>query len=124
MLALEKPEQRLAVWAEVLYLLNLLLLPGIAFIILFGLFVKHRRHTSAFVRSHLKQTVMFSIWAGILLLLVSLSMVMLGGFAQVYTWVMLILYFTVVHASFVLIGVLGLSQALAGKIFSWKLSSL
>ena len=112
----------LAITAEALYLVNLLLLPGIAFIVLCFLYAKHSRIGSALTRCHLKQTVIISLWAGFLIVIVNAIILLFGGYTQVWTWVVLIIYFTVIHSTLVLLGVLGLARALAGKHFHYPLS--
>lgn len=116
-----QPGQALAVTAEVLYLANLLLLPGFAFLILLWLWRKHRLDAPSLARCHLKQTIAASIWAGVLLVLANGAIILLGGYRQPSTWVIAILYFTVFHSTFVLLGVLGLAQAMAGKSYVFPL---
>lgn len=115
-----EPGQALAVSAELLYLANLLLLPGLAFLILLWLWRKHRLD-APLARCHLKQTIAASIWAGVLLVLANGAIILLGGYRQPSTWVIAILYFTVFHSTFVLLGVLGLAQAMAGKRYVYPL---
>ena len=110
-------EQTLAVVAEVLYLANLLLLPGIAFVALLALWAGNRHSASALARCHLRQTLSASLWAGMLLIVANLLVVFLGGYHQPSTWVVVILYFTVFHSTLVLLGVLGLSKAMAGQAY-------
>ena len=43
---------------------------------------------------------------------------LLGGFDNPWTWVIGILYFTFVHSSLILLGVMGLSRAINGR--SWR----
>lgn len=108
------PGQGLAVAAESLYLINLLLLPGLGFLLLLGLYFRYRNSASPLARVHLRQTVSASLWAGALLILANLAIVVLGGY-QAGTWIIVILYFTTVHATLVLLGILGLARALAGQ---------
>ncbi|RZI43790.1 hypothetical protein EGT07_08475 [Herbaspirillum sp. HC18] len=110
----------IAVQAEALYLLNLLLLPGLAFL---GLLWLARKHAGAgeLARCHLKQTVVASLWAGFLLTAVVMLILWFGGLHMPATWVVLILYFTCCHAALVLFGVLGLSRAMAGQLFVYPL---
>ena len=115
-------DNSLAITAEALYLINLLLLPGIAFIVLCFLYAKHSRTGSALTRCHLKQTVITSLWAGFLIVIVNAVILLFGGYTQVWTWVVLIIYFTAIHSTLVLLGVLGLARALAGKHFHYPLS--
>ena len=109
------PGQVLAVTAEILYLVNLLLAPGIAFLILLYVYFRFRDSPLALVRNHLHQTLRASLWAGVLLVLVNALILLLGGYSQPYTWMVLLLYFTTAHATLVLLGVLGLARALAGQ---------
>ncbi len=113
--------QSLATAAEALYLANLLVLPGIAFVILMFLFLRRARTAPPLARCHLRQTVSASIWAGIMLLLVNGLIILLGGYASSTTWIIVILYFTTVHASLVLLGTVGLAKAMAGRPFVFPL---
>jgi hypothetical protein len=114
-------EVSIAVQAEALYLINLLLLPGLAFAYLLWLARRHGGSTDALARCHLKQTVVASLWAGVLLAAVTVLIVFLGGLHVPATWVVLILYFTCCHAALVLFGVLGLARAMAGQVFVYPL---
>lgn len=116
-----EPGQGLAITAEVLYLANLLLLPGLAFLGLLALWYRHRDTAPALARSHLRQTIAASLWAGVLLVVANAAIILLGGYHQVSTWVVAIIYFTMFHSSFVLLGVLGLAKAMAGKRYVFPL---
>ena len=115
------PGRGLAVAAEVLYLANLLLLPGIAFAVLAVVYLRHARRAPSLARCHLRQTLAASLWAGVLLVILSAAIIGLGGFSEPSTWVVVILYFTLCHAALVLIGTLGLARALAGKAYRYPL---
>ena len=108
-----------AILAESLYLTNLLLLPGLAFIILLLVYLKNNRHPSSLARCHLQQTLIASVIAGVMLVIVNVLIVLLGGLTQVSTWVVVILYFTLFHATFVVLGTLGLARAMAGKHYHY-----
>lgn len=110
-----------AVQAEVLYLINLLLLPGLAFIGLLWLTYRHKNSSSAVVRCHLKQTLVASIWAGILLTAVAVAILAMGGLFVPASWIVAILYVLCCHATLVLLGVVGLSRALAGQTYIYPL---
>ena len=107
----------IATTAQALYLLNILLLPGFAFLGLLWLYAKHRASTSQLVQCHLRQALRASICAGIFLVLVSGGIVLLGGFNTPGTWIVLILYVLCMHSVFILFGVFALTRALAGKLF-------
>ena len=115
----EAENTTIAVLAEVLYLSNLLLVPGVAFVVLFFLYKKHVHSTNDVNACHLKQTLEASIWAGILIVVVTAGILILSGFDHPWGWVILIIYFTTIHATLVLLGVVGLSRALAAKHFHY-----
>jgi uncharacterized Tic20 family protein len=62
-----------------------------------------------------------SIWAGVMLVVVNLLIIMLGGYDSPHTWMIVIIYFTTVHATLVLLGTLGLARAMAGKHYHFPL---
>ena len=116
------PDPRVvAVQAEALYLLNLLLMPGLAFLLLLRLNRRHAGSDNRLTRCHLKQTITASIWAGLLLVAVPGAVVSFVGLERPATWVVLVLYFVCCHAGMVLLGVLGLSRAIAGQTFVYPL---
>jgi hypothetical protein len=112
---------RLAIAAESLYLTNLLLLPGIAFLALVVLALRGGPETPPLAAAHLAQTVAASLWAGTLLIAVNALIVALGGYGGAHTWVLVILYFTVCHSTLVLLGVVGLAKAMAGQCWRYPL---
>jgi len=111
----------LAVTAEALYLGNLLILPGIAFGVLLYLYLHHRQDAAPLARSHLEQTLVASLWGGGLLVLVNLLIILLGGYQGVHTWIIVITYFTVCHATLVVFGAYGLAKAMAGQCWRYPL---
>lgn len=115
------PGQGLAVAAETLYLLNLLLLPVLAFLILVVLYRRHARTASPLARCHLRQTLAASLWAGLILIVANAAIVTLGGYHVPATWVIIVLYFTLGHASLVLLGVMGLAKAMSGQRYVYPL---
>lgn len=110
-----------AVQAESLYLLNLLLFPGLSFVLLLWLAHSHKNSASELTRCHLRQTIIASIWAGVLLLIVAGLIIALGGFSSPYTWIVLILYFLCCHSVLILFGVFGLARAMAKQTFVYPL---
>jgi hypothetical protein len=115
------PGQALAIAAEALYLVNLLAVPGIAFALLLLLYFRRGPHTPPLADCHLRQTVSASLWAGILLVAASGLIILLGGDNAPATWVVAIIYFTVCHSTLVLIGMVGLAKAMAGKVYVYPL---
>jgi hypothetical protein len=115
------PGQGVAIAAESLYLINLLLAPGLGFLALLGLYFRYRRDPPPLARIHLRQTVSASLWAGALLVFANLFIVALGGYDSGWTWVVVILYFTTAHTTLVLFGIFGLARALAGQPYRYPL---
>jgi hypothetical protein len=113
--------QRLAVVAESLYLANLLLAPGLAFAIIVWLWLTRRGAAPALARCHLDQAFHVSLWGGALLIACCGALVLLGGLAWKWTWVLVILYFTCVHSALVTFGIIGLAKAMAGReyVYPW-----
>lgn len=110
-------ETRLAITAQSLYLANLLILPGIAFAVLVWLWFTRRKTAGPVARNHLDLAFFGSLLAGVLLVCVNILILLLGGFGNPVTWVVLILYFTTAHAALVLAGMVALTRALAGQHF-------
>lgn len=115
------PGPPLAVAAEALFLINLMLLPGLAFVALLVLWRRHRDHPDPLVRNHLRQTGWTCIWGGLLLVTISVGIFLLGGFDNPWSWVIGVLYFTFVHSSLILLGVLGLARAINGRAWRYPL---
>ncbi|MBI4984823.1 MAG: hypothetical protein HZC24_05635 [Rhodocyclales bacterium] len=118
--AAEPPGRELAVAAESLFLANLLVAPGLAFLAIVWLRHKHPA-VPPLARCHLDQAFFVSLWGGGLLVVASSLVLALGGLAWKWTWVMVILYFTCIHSTLVLLGALGLAKALAGKPYVYPL---
>lgn len=113
------PGQGLAILAESLFLANLLVLPGLAFLILGWLFMRCDRNTAELAKAHIHQAFSASLWAGVLLVLVNLVIILLGGYRGAHTWVVVILYFTFIHSTLVILGIVGLAKAMAGQC--WRM---
>lgn len=118
---IEVPGLGLAVAAEVLYLVNLLLLPGLAFVALVVVYFRNIKRVPALAVCHLRQTLSASLWAGGLLLVANISILLLGGYRSPNTWMVVIIYFTTCHATLVLLGVVGLAKAMAGQCYRYPL---
>lgn len=115
------PGPPIAVAAEALFLINLMLLPVLAFVALMVLWVMYRDDPDPLVRNHLRQTGWTCIWGGLLLVSISVGIFLLGGFDNPWSWVVGILYFTFVHSTLILLGVLGLSRAINGRAWRYPL---
>ena len=109
------PGQSLAVAAETLYLVNLMLAPGLAFLVLAWLWLKRREAAPPLARCHLDQTFFVSLWGGVLIVGANAALLLIFGWDWEWTWVAVILYFTCVHSTLILLGMVGLAKAMAGK---------
>lgn len=114
-------DQMLAITAEGLFLSNLLLLPGISFLILVWLRWHYRKECGSLAYNHINQTFFVSLWGGALLLIFITAFIALGGLHSQWTWVVVILYFTCIHSTLVLLGVFGLARAIAGREFIYPI---
>lgn len=115
------PGPLLAVVAEGLFLANLMIIPGVAFLILLFLWLRHRKHPSVIVRNHLEQTLFASLWGGMVLVGVVGLIFALGGPGNPVSWILAILYFVCVHASLILFGIIGLNRAILAKTWRYPL---
>ena len=113
--------QSLAVAAESLYVANLLILPFIAFFVLVYIFIKQHGSAPPLARSHLEQTLSASI--GIAIMFFACAMIILllkaWGLEDVSIWMIVVIVFTIIHATMVLFGVLGLAKAMSGKCWRY-----
>jgi len=110
-----------AVAAESLYLVNLLLAPGLGFILLLGLWWRRRKSAPPLAVAHLSQTVFGSLWAGLLLVVANALILLLGGYRGPNVWAIVITYFTLCHSVLIMFGAYGLAKAMAGQCWRFPL---
>ncbi len=103
-----------AIVYQSLFLMNLLLIPGLSFIILLWLFAKKSRRLS-WQRIHLYRSVQLSVLAGFFIIVIPLIVLVTTNAFEASLMVMII-YFVTMHAAFVLLGMLNLSRAMARKL--------
>lgn len=115
------PGHGLAVLAESLYLVNLLVAPGLAFALLAWLWLEHRHSAPPLARSHLRQATFTSVAAGVLIACLSAAIVGLGGWQWHWTWVVVLTYFVCIHGALVTLGVFALAKAMAGQTWRYPL---
>jgi hypothetical protein len=113
--------QSLAVVAESLYVANLLILPFIAFFVLVYIFIKQHGSAPPLARSHLEQTLSASISIAIMFFACAMIILLLRawGLEDVSIWMIVVIVFTIIHATMVLFGVLGLARAMSGKCWRY-----
>ena len=110
-----------AITAQSLYLVNLLLAPGLGFILLLGLWWRRREGAPPLAAAHLAQTVSGSLWAGILLVVANALILLLGGYRGPNVWAIVITYFTLCHSVLIMFGAYGLAKAMAGQCWRYPL---
>jgi hypothetical protein len=103
---------RLSIIAPTLYLLNLLLLPGLAFLILVVLYFKYRDIEQLHARIQIQQNFYASIVAGLAIVGISLIIILIGGFSSMYSWMIMLIYALSIHATLVLLGALSLAKGI------------
>ncbi len=104
-----------ALKAAIASLLNLTLLPIIGFIWL--LLITKTVDKKQFDDYHVRLGIKINLIAAVTLLFVSGFMIILGGFNSVYTWVYVIIYFTLVHTAFIVTATWIMVRAWAGQKF-------
>jgi len=115
------PGQSLAVAAEALYLANLMLVPGLGFLAIAWLWLQRRHSAPPLARCHLDQTFFVSLWGGLLIVVANTLLFWWLGWNWEWTWVIVVIYFTCVHSTLILFGMLGLAKAMAGKPYTYPL---
>lgn len=110
------PPLRLAIIAQSLYLINLLLLPGVALIALIYMVWHSRNNGDQLGNCHLRQTAIVSGW--FILLVVGGGLLLWFILGNNPTGLsMTLLYLIVMHTGFVLLGIIGLARAISGQHF-------
>lgn len=113
--------QQLAILAESLYVANLLIIPFLGFIILGFVFLKKHGTAPPLAQSHLEQTIAASIGIAVMFIACTgvIMLLKMWGLEAVGVWMIVVIVFTIIHATMVLFGVLGLAKAMAGKCWRY-----
>ena len=109
---IDKEQIKQASDAALASLLNLTFLPGIAFIWL--ILAINKMSPTSIGYYHAKIGIKLNLIAFFALCIVSMLMIMLGGFDSAWTWVYVITYFTFVHTVFIILAVWALTRAWSG----------
>ncbi len=113
-LTLDDPERRIAIQAECAYLVNLLALPLVGALYCLFLSARHLRSASPALRQHL----LFTTWGSFL------ALFLLGGMTGFYYlmlgtsprfWFNTLIFLSIFHTSFVIVGLYTLANSLSGK---------
>ncbi len=112
---------RLAIAIESLYLGNLLLAPGLAYAVVLWLHFTGRTVGKPVAACHLAQTLRAGL-LGVILPLVTITYIMaVGGFVTLGAWVAAEVYVIFIHTPLILLGLVGLIKAMAGKPYRFPL---
>lgn len=103
-----------SVIVQSLYLCNLLLLPGVSFLILVFRFYQHSPITG-YLKIHYVRALQLSILNALLLLVLPLFFI-INQQASAQSLMTSLFFFICLHACFVLIGMVNLSRAMANKV--------
>jgi len=107
-----------AVAGWILYILNLLL-PGLFFLILFGLWLFRRRNDNAFVRLHVRQAFAGALFTTTIFCLIYLAIAPMGGYRSMQGLIGLEFYYMALVPLFFIPGLLALMKVFAGKEFRY-----
>lgn len=110
---------RLAILAPALYLLNLLLFPGLAFLILVFLYIKYQDIEQSHARIQIQQNFYASIVAGLAIVGICIVIILIGGFSSVYSWMAMIIYGLSIHGTLVLLGAFSLARGINQQSYTY-----
>lgn len=113
--------QDFAVLVESLYVANLLILPLLSFVVLVYLFLKKHGSLPPLANSHLEQTISASLYIAAMFFIAAMTIMImrLSGIEDVTLWMIAVILFTILHATMVFLGILGLAKALSGKCWRY-----
>lgn len=110
-----KFDRRIAMRAQLLYLLNFLLLPGIAFVLLLALWHRTGPVGEALHRQHLASAIKWAVIGGALLVMVPLTYFLFAAGKSAVAIALLVTGWVSIHGLLVLIGAHGLMRAASGR---------
>jgi hypothetical protein len=109
-----RKDGRGAIVYQSLFLMNLLLIPGLSFLLLIWFFLKNKDQRG-WQRIHLYRSVQLSVFAGFFIIIIPLIVLFTTNAFEASLMVMIV-YFVTMHAAFVLLGMLNISRAMAKKL--------
>ena len=110
----------LAIASEAFYITNMILAPGLGFIMLLFLRLHCKtRNAPAIAMNHLRQTMIATFVTGVIALLFTLAIYYTGGFASPWYWHLLGGYFIVFHVPLSWFGIVGFGRAISGENYRY-----
>lgn len=99
-----------------LYLANLLIAPGIAYVLLIILLVRFRESKNLLFLYHLKASLILATSVGVILISVPLGILLIGYFNDL-SWMLALTFLVTFHGFSVIFGVYLLAKAMANQTF-------
>jgi uncharacterized Tic20 family protein len=118
-LGIAQTNRKAAVFAHLLFLMNITFLPIVSFIWLLVIYQKNKATADVEVLAHYHQSIVANIVSGVLLVIISGLILVVGDLQSAYTWMWLILYFTCIHSVLILLAVFAMMKANNGKPYSY-----
>lgn len=113
-------EDSIGAIAEALFMINLLL-AGLFYIALWGLYFLKYKDASQVSKNHLKQTLIAASISIFIFLSMSLFAVLYSGFNSATTLIMAEVYLMLVIPSFLFLGILGFTKAINHKDYAFPI---
>jgi len=112
----------MAIAAEAFYVTNMVLAPGLGFLMLMMLYFHcSRKEAPAMALNHLRQTLAATFWTTIFAALFLGLIFATGGYPSPWFWTLLTTYFLAFHLPLTAFGVIGLGRALGGRSYHYPL---
>ena len=112
----------MAIAAEAFYVTNMVLAPGLGFLMLMMLYFHcSRKKAPPVALNHLRQTLAATFWTTIFAAVFLGLIVVTGGYPSPWFWTLLTTYFLAFHLPLTAFGVIGLSRALGGSSYHYPL---
>ncbi|HID83454.1 MAG TPA: hypothetical protein EYH06_12885 [Chromatiales bacterium] len=115
----------LAIAAEAFYIVNMVLAPGLGFMMLAALYPYcKRKRPPAIAMNHLRQAISATVWAIVIVSIFAVLLWVTGGYPSAYFWPLVTIYFVFFHIPMSVIGVIGFGKALAGENYRYPVIGL
>lgn len=112
----------MAIAAEAFYVTNMVLAPGLGFLMLMMLYFHcSRKKAPAMALNHLRQTLAATFWTTVLAAVFLGLIFATGGYPSPWFWTLLSSYFLLFHLPLTAFGVIGLGRALGGRSYHYPL---
>ena len=112
----------LAIAAEAFYIVNMVLAPGLGFMMLAALYPYcKKKRPPAIAMNHLRQAISATVWAVVIVTIFLVLLWVTGGYPSPYFWSLVAVYFLFFHIPMSVIGIIGFGKALAGENYRYPI---